>query len=79
MEDGITEITSAEIEMCFRNMKIEKATGPDNLQVEVWTSLGRTGVDFLKEALNKITDQEKIRDIWRKSILIPIFKSKETS
>ena len=34
-------------------------------------------MNFLKEALNKITDEEKIPpDIWRKSILIPIFKNK---
>ena len=76
VEGDITEITSAEIEMALRNMKNGKATGPDNLTVEVWKSLGITVVNFLKEALNKITDEEKIPDIWRKSILIPIFKNK---
>ncbi len=76
MEDDITEITSEEIEMALRNMKNGKAAGPDNLPVKVWKSLGRTGVNFLKEALNKITDEENIPDIWRKSILIPIFKNK---
>ena len=75
VEDDITEITSAEIEMTLINMKNGKATRPDNIPVEVWKSLGRTGVDFLKEALNKITDEEKIPDIWRKSILIPIYKN----
>ena len=62
--------------MALRNMKNGKATGPDNLPVEVWKSLGRTGVNFLKEALNKITDVENIPVIWRKSILISIFKNK---
>ena len=76
MEFDITEITSADIEMALRNMKNGKATGPDNLPVEVWKSLGRTEVNFLKEALNKISDEEKIPDIWRKSILIPIYKNK---
>ena len=65
--------------MALRNMKNGKATGPDNLPIEEWKSLGRTGVNFLKEALNKITDEEKIPDIWRKSILIPIFKNKGDS
>ena len=76
MEGDIAEITSAEIEMALRNMKNGKATGPDNITVEEWKSLGRNGVNFLKEALNKITDEEKIPYIWRKSILIPIFKNK---
>ena len=31
VEDDITEITSADIEMALRNMKNGKATGPDNL------------------------------------------------
>ena len=40
VEDDITEITSAEmIEMALRNMENGKATGPDNLPVEVWKSL----------------------------------------
>ena len=54
LEGDITEITSAEIEMALRNMNNGKATGYDNLPVEMWKSLGRTRVHFLKEALNKI-------------------------
>ena len=58
-------------------MKNGKGTGPGNLPANLWTSLGRTGVNFLlKEALNNITDEEKIPDIWRKCILITIFKNK---
>ena len=76
VEDDITEITSADIEMALRNMKNGKATGPDNLPVEVGKTLGRTEVNVVKEAFNKITDEEKIPGIWRKSILIPIFKNK---
>ena len=74
--DDIIEITSAEIEMALRNMKNGKAMGLENLPVEVWKSLRRTGVNCLKETLNKITDEEKIPDIWRKSILLPIYKNK---
>ena len=84
MEDVITEITNAEIEMALRNTKNWKATGHDNLPIEVWKSLRRTAVNFLKEALNKITDEalnkitdeEKILDTWQQSILIPTFKNK---
>ena len=50
----------------------------DNLSVEVvWKRLGSTEVNFLKEALNKITDEIKeISDILRNSILIPISKNR---
>ena len=65
--------------LALRNTNNGKATGPDNLPIEVWKSLGRTGVNcliFLKEALNKITDEEKFPDEWRKSIFITIYKNK---
>ena len=39
-------------------------------------AFGKNGRGFVKEALNKITDDEKIPDILRKSILISIFKNK---
>ena len=42
-------------------MKNGKASLSDNL--EVWKSLGRTGVNFLKETLNEATDEEKSPDI----------------
>ena len=42
VEDAITEITSADIEMAHINMKHGKATGPGNLPIEVWKSFGRT-------------------------------------
>ena len=35
--------------MALRNLKNVEPTGPHHLPVEVWKSLGRTGVSFLKE------------------------------
>ena len=76
MEDAINEITSAYIEMALKHTKNGKDTGPDNLPIDVWMRLARTGVNFLKEALDTITDEAKIIDIWRKRSLLPIFKNK---
>ena len=59
--------------MAISDMKNGKATGPDNLQVE---EFGTNWSEFLKEALNKLADEEKFPDIWRNGILIPIFKNK---
>ena len=64
--------------MAPRNTINGKAPGPDNIKVEVWNSLEELEWNFLKEkALNKITEEKRmIPDIWRKRILIPIFKNK---
>ena len=39
-------------------------------------SLERTGVDFLKEALDEITDMRRSRTYGKKPDLIPFFKNK---
>ena len=86
MEDVIAEITSAETEKALRNMTNGKAI-PVNLLVEVWVSLGRTGVNLLRETLNKITDEEKIPYIYgekaysesESEIFIRSFQTQETS
>ncbi|XP_069995985.1 uncharacterized protein [Penaeus vannamei] len=52
-----------------------EAVGPGNLPVEVWKRLGIIGIEYLRQE-NKIMEEEKIPDEWRKSTLIPIFKNK---
>ena len=70
------EIASIEVEQTLKKMKNGKVVGPDNLPIEVWKCLGSMGVENLKQELNKIMEEEKIPDEWRKSTLIPIFKNK---
>ena len=70
------EITSMEVDQALKKMKNRKAVDPDNLLIEVWKCLGSTGVEYLKQELNKIMEEEKIPDEWRKSTLKPIFKNK---
>ena len=69
------EITSMEVEQALKKIKNGKVVGPDNLPIEVWKCLGSTGVEYLKQELNKIMEKEKISGEWRKSTLIPIFKN----
>ena len=51
--------------------------GPDAILVEVWKGLGEFGVMWLTKLFNKIAVTKKIPNDWMKSILIPIYKSKE--
>ena len=53
-----------------------KAPGPDKLPIEAWKALGDEGVNILCELMNKIFNGEKMPNIWRQSILVPIFKEK---
>ncbi|XP_069994145.1 uncharacterized protein [Penaeus vannamei] len=60
VEKRPSEITSEEVENAMKMMKNGKAVGPDNLPVEVWKSLGITGIEYLKQEINKIMEEEKI-------------------
>ena len=69
-------ISKEEIVEGLKCMKTGKAPGPDNLPVEAWKALGSEGVDILWNLMHRIFDEEKVPEIWKQSILIPIFKEK---
>ena len=59
--EGLTSgITREEVVKAIRKMKNGKATGPDNIPVEVWKSLGEEGIDMLWDPMKKINQEEKM-------------------
>ncbi|KAI5739350.1 hypothetical protein M8J77_018157 [Diaphorina citri] len=74
---GMTkEIERSEVYEGLKAMKNGKATGPDNIPVEVWKSLGADGLDLLLPLFNQIFKEEKMPDDWRESTILPIYKDK---
>ena len=61
----------------LRRMNDGKATGPDNIPVEVWKSL-EEGIGWLCWLLrvNNIYEKEKIPHAWRCSDVVQIYKEK---
>ena len=74
--DEIEAFTEADVKSALRKMKNGKAVGPDNLPIEVWKCLGEEGITSLSEMLNKICEEERIPEAWRKRTLISIYKNK---
>ncbi|XP_068228054.1 uncharacterized protein [Palaemon carinicauda] len=70
-------VTRREVEQAVKKMKNGKAAGPDNLPLEVWKGLGEEGIDILWELAQKIFNQEKMPEEWRRSLIIPIYKGKD--
>ena len=58
-------------------MKKAKAVGPDELPLEVWKWMGEMGIKFLTRLFNRLLVGERMPEEWRRSALIPIYKSKE--
>ena len=52
------------------------SVGPDGVPVEVWQVLGNFGIGWLTGFLNKVLVDGRMPELWRKSILVPIFKGK---
>ncbi|XP_068241089.1 uncharacterized protein [Palaemon carinicauda] len=72
-------VTRREVEQAVKKMKNSKASGPDNIPVEVWKSLGEEGIDILWDPMQKIFNQEKMLEEWRGSVIISICKGRDTS
>ena len=72
----VRDIDRDEVKFALGKMKNGKATGPDEIPVEVWKCLGEFGIDMLWDLMKKIHRKEKMTSKWRKSFLIPLFKEK---
>ena len=66
----------SEINEALRRIKTGKALGPDGIPSEVWVSLGDSGADWLTKFFNKILQEKRMPDEWRKSIVVPFYKNK---
>ena len=68
-------IMKDEVRKAIKKMKIGKATGPDNIPIEVIVALEDLGVDIVTKLVNCIYDNGEIPKDMLKSIFIPLPKS----
>ena len=69
---------SREVKNALRRMKNGKAVGPDELPVEVWKCMEEMGSKFLTRLFKKLLVGKRMPEEWRRSVLIPIYKTKGT-
>ena len=68
-------IVEEEVTPAIKNMKHGKATGPDNIPVEIISGLGHVGAKMTTKLLNAIYDRGKIPEGLGKSIFIALPKT----
>ena len=68
-------ILKEEVEAAIKRMKLGKATGPDNIPVEIIVALEELGLNIVTHFLNRIYDSGKIPDDLLKSVFIALPKS----
>ena len=72
----VEKISKEEVRVNMKRMKNGKAVGPDDIPVEVWKCLGEIALEFLTKLYTRTMESERMPEVWRDSILIPIFKKK---
>ena len=81
--EGVNEevncVSREEVKNALRKIKNGKVVGPDELPVEVWKCMGEMGIKFLTKLFNRLFVGERMPDEWRKSVLIPTYKTKKDS
>ena len=70
------QISAEEVRAAMNRMKTGKTVRPDDIPVEAWKCLGELAINFLTRLFNKILEDERMPDEWRRSMLVPIFKNK---
>jgi len=75
VQGPIPEIHEDEVNTQIGNMKANKATGPDQLPIDIIKLLKERGTIWMAACLNNIIS-EKIPPDWRESTITPIYKQK---
>ena len=78
VNEEVNCVSREEVKNALRRMKKGKAVGPDELPVEVWKCMGEMGIKFLTRLFNRLLIGERMPEEWRRSVLIPILKTKGT-
>ncbi|KAK3546639.1 hypothetical protein QTP70_031433, partial [Hemibagrus guttatus] len=76
VEQKVDKIRKDEVRKALKRMKSRKAVGPDDIPVEVWKCLGEAAVEFLTSLFNRVLENERMPEEWRRRVLVPIFKNK---
>ena len=75
-ERDVEDIFEEEVRTALRKMKKGKAQGPNDIPMEAWIAIGNKGVEFLVNFFNRLLQGKKMPDEWRRSVLVPLYKSK---
>ncbi|XP_019241864.1 PREDICTED: uncharacterized protein LOC109221887 [Nicotiana attenuata] len=70
------DIEVDEVMEAMRKMRRGRATGPDEIPVELWRCVGRAGLEWLTGLFNIIFKTNRMPEEWRRSTMVPLYKNK---
>ena len=75
-EVEVEEIGREEVETAMHKMKKDKATGADEVRLEMMEMAGEVGVKWTGRLLNVCMQEGRIPKEWRMGLIVPIWKRK---
>ncbi len=75
-EVEVEEIRQEEVETAMHKMKKGKATGADEVRLEMLEMAGEVGVKWTGRLLNVSMQEGRIPEEWRMGLIVPIWKRK---
>ena len=74
MVDGVTD---EEVMEAINTMKLGKAVGPSEVNMDMIIASGKFGVGVIKKLCHRVLDGKGLPEEWKTSIVVPIFNGKE--
>ena len=72
VEGSVEEVTYEEM----NKMKLGKAAGPSEVNMDMIMASGKFGVEVLKKLCQRVLDGKGMPEEWKTSVVVPIFKGK---
>ena len=75
VEGPVEGVTDEEVMEAMNKMKLEKAAGPSEVNMDMTIASGTFGVGVMKKLCQRVLDGEGMPEEWKTSV-VPIFKGK---
>ena len=76
VEGPVEEVTYEEVMEAMNKMKLGKAAGPFEVNMDMIMESGKFGVGVLKKLCQRALDGKGMPEEWKTSVVVPIFKGK---
>ena len=76
VEGPIEGVTDEEVMEAMNKMKLGKAAGPSEVNMDMILASGKFGIGVIKKLCQRVLDGKGMPEEWKTSVVIPIFKRK---
>ena len=76
VEGPVEGVTDKKVMEAINKMKMGKAAGPSEVNMDMIIASGKLGVGVMKKLCQRILDAKGMAEEWKTSVVVPIFKGK---